>query len=109
MSGLAHWLGDEPERPFDHQEPESQSPAQFVLDRLARIIADQGGAELPERCLSRELDDLTRAADPVPTATCGCGGRTLFTLPYVGVGEQPLSLRACAVCDLATRWPRLQP
>jgi hypothetical protein len=84
--------------------PTTPLPDPDDLDRLAAAVRAAGGSDRPEPHLGAAIPELD-VEDFDPAETCGCGHATLFILP----GEDGLrdALTACAVCDGATRWPRL--
>jgi hypothetical protein len=61
---------------------------------------------LTHRCLGDEIPDL-ELDDSV--GTCGCGGYTMFEVPYERSDGSRGLVTACAACDLGIRWPRLAP
>lgn len=91
---------------FDQEyTPRPERQAQFVLDRFLRIVQEQGGDELPDRCVGDDLPSLTLYTENVRT-TQACGGLTRFTVPYEKEDGSHGFVTGCASCDLGTRWPR---
>ncbi len=102
------WLDDSP-YDRDDEDDHPVTAMQFIVDRFMHHVADQGGRELSDTCYGDELPDLTKRSDREMVSTQGCGGQTRFELPYEREDGSVATVVACAACDLAIRWPRMQP